>query len=228
MSLQSVTNAVNQLKREGLLEGRPGAGMFVKDVSDVRRMERRRYVFRDELGYYFDAAGQGLRLVGEPTVGRLPAPPDVARRLRVDRGAEVVRRFRVLGEPDSETGLQVAVSYLPTWLADVLPVVEAADPGLGGIYDRIEEWAEAPLSWEETQGAVAASDSEAGLLDGVVPGGPLVRIVRVAYLPDGRPVEVNDTRMDAARYEIVAMLERHESAAWPVAPAVEPFRQPDE
>jgi len=99
--------------------------------------------------------------------------------------------------------------------------VGATDTGFGGIYDRIEEHFGQPLSWEEAQGAVAASDEEVTVLDGVEHGGPLVRILRTASLPDGRPVEVNDTRMDGARFEVVAVLERDASAAWPPAPAVE-------
>lgn len=223
-SAQTVQNAIDLLKAEGVVVSRVGAGVYVRAAPQPQRIERRRYVFRDELGYYFDAAGQGLRLVGAPKVDRVAATADVARRLRVEVGSEVVRRFRVLGDLQASLGLQVAVSFLPAWLAEELPIVGEEDTGTGGIYDRIEEWSGAPLQWEETQGAVAATDVEAGLLDGVTHGGPLVRVVRVAFLPDGRPVEVNDTRMDAGRYEIVAVLERHESAVWPVAPAVEPIR----
>ncbi len=147
-------------------------------------------------------------------------PDEIAGRLQVEPRSEVVVRSRVLGELDPEQPLQIAVSYLPAWLAQELPVVGQKITGHGGIYDRIEAHFDAALRWEETQGAVAASEYEATTL-GVALGGPLVRVVRTATLPDGRVVEVNDTRMDGNRFEVVAVLERHETAAWPPAPATE-------
>jgi GntR family transcriptional regulator len=226
---QTAQNVYDALRREGLVESRSGAGVFVRAYQPPAKISRRRFVFRDELGYYFDQAAQGFRLVAEPTIDRAaPAPAEIAERLGVEPGSPVVKRSRVLGllEPEPQ-GLQCAVSYLPAWLLEELPVVGEADTGLGGIYDRIEEWSGGPLAWEEAQGAVAATAEEAALLHGVVHGGPLVRVLRTATLSDGRPVEVNDTRMDAARFEVVAALERDVSASWPVAPAVEPVRPPD-
>jgi len=55
------------------------------------------------------------------------------------------------------------------------------------------------------------SDDEARLLD-VRRGVPLLRIVRVASTPAERVVEVNDTRMSAARFAIGYPLTRHASA----------------
>lgn len=223
---QTVQNAIDLLRDEGLVVGRHGAGVFVKEPEPVVRIPRRRFVFRDKISYYFDEAAQGYRPVSTPTVDVVPAPAEIARRLGVEPGSEVVMRARVLGEDGH--GRQRAVSYLPAWLRDELPIVGEADTGLGGIYDRIEDHFKQPLNWEEAQGAVAASVDEAEALDGVVHGGPLVRILRTASLPDGRPVEVNDTRMDGGRYEVVAVLERDASAAWPPTPAEEPVVPPDD
>lgn len=223
---QTVQNAIDLLRSEGLVVGRHGAGVFVKEPETFVRVPRRRFVFRDRIGYYFDEAAQGYRPVTTPTVDVVPVPAEIARRLGVEPGSEVVMRTRVLGELGH--GRQRAVSYLPAWLRDELPVVGEEETGLGGIYDRIEEHFGQPLSWEEAQGAVAAGAEEAAVLDGVVHGGPLVRILRTASLPDGRAVEVNDTRMDAARFEVVAVLERDESAAWPPTPAVESVKPPGE
>jgi GntR family transcriptional regulator len=221
---QTVQKALDLIRDEGLVVGRIGSGVFVRDAEPFVRIPRRRFVFRDELGYYFDETAQGYKPVETPTVDVVPAHAEIARRLGVDIASPVVKRFRVLGELEPEPrGLQVAVSYLPAWLHDELPVVGEPDTGLGGIYDRIEEHFGQPLSWEEAQGAVAASLEEATVLHGVAHGGPLVRILRTATLPDGRAVEVNDTRMDGGRYEVVAVLDRDESAVYPPAPAVKPI-----
>jgi GntR family transcriptional regulator len=224
---QTVQNALNLLHKEGLTVGRRGAGVFVKEPETVVRVPRRRFVFRDGIGYYFDEAAQNYRPVSTPTVEVVPAPLEVARRLGIEPGSEVVMRTRVLGELEPEPcGRQRAVSYLPAWLRNELPIVGEEDTGLGGIYDRIEQHFGQALNWEEAQGAVAAGAEEAEALEGVVHGGPLVRLLRTASLPDGRAVEVNDTRMDAARYEVVAVLERHESATWPPALVTEAVKLP--
>lgn len=217
---QTVQNAFDLLKAEGLVVARTGAGVFVKEAEPILRVQRRRFVFRDRIGYYFDEAAQDYRSIATPTVEVVSASAEIAGRLGVEPGSQVVKRSRVLGELDPEPrGRQWAVSYLPMWLVAELPVVGDADTGPGGIYDRIEEHFGQPLTWEEAQGAVAATGDEAEVLDGVVHGGPLVRIVRTATLPDKRPVEVNDTRMDGARFEVVVVLERDESAKYPPARA---------
>ncbi len=56
---QTVQNAINALGVEGLVTTRPGAGVFVRVPATVNRLARRRFVFRDELGYYFDEVAQG-------------------------------------------------------------------------------------------------------------------------------------------------------------------------
>jgi len=229
-SPQTVQNAFDQLKRQGIVVGVQRKGFYVRQPPDMQRIPRRRFVFRDHIGYFFDEAAQDYRAIATPTVEvGVPAPAEIAARLSVEPGSPVVKRTRVLGELEPEpVGRQRAVSYLPAWLLDELPVIGEEDTGPGGIYDRLEEHFGVPLSWEEAQGAVAASDEEAAVLDGVVHGGPLVRILRTASLPDGRPVEVNDTRMDGARYEVAAVLERDASAAWPPSPATETPRPPGE
>lgn len=226
-----VQAAYKALAQEGLVRGIPRRGTVVLGPA-LHRVERRRAVFRDQLGYYFDPTGQNLRLIGKPTVDRAPATPDIAHRLSVAVGTEIVVRDRVLGTPGTKSqrarGLQIATSYLPGWLLADVPIVGEPVTGPGGIYDRIEEKFGRPLRWEEAQGAVLASRDDALRLAGVNAGSALIRIVRTTYLPDGRPVEVNDTRMDGARYETVIELERDESAGWPPDPAVESPQVVDE
>jgi GntR family transcriptional regulator len=149
----------------------------------------------------------------------------IARRLRIEPGSLVVVRDRVLGERGTKrtrpTPMQIATSYLPGWLLDELPVIGEATTGPGGIYDRIEEWANRPLRWPQpTYGAVNASVDEAKQLH-VAAGTALVARYRVALLDD-RPVELNVTRWDGARFELEsAEIERDQSATWPPDPAVE-------
>lgn len=228
VSDQIVRTAYRTLAIEGLVRPSRGKGTVVLG-SVLEPEDRRREVYRDELGYYFDRVAKGYKLLGVPTVATAPAPADIARRLGLPPGGMVVVRDRTLGIPgegSDQTGrrrpqpMQTATSYYPRWLVHELPVVGESDTGLGGLYDRIEEWAGGPLSWVEAQGAVLA-DADAKKRLGVPLGAALVRWVRVTSLPDGRPVEAIDIRADAARVETVMELARHESAWWPPTPAGE-------
>ncbi len=226
-----IRTAYRQLAAEGLIRGSHGRGTVVLGPT-LTRIARHRAMFRDELGYYFDPEGQGLRLVGKPTVDVQPASPDIAHRLQVEPGSPVVVRDRTLGKPGTKrtrpTPLQIATSYLPGWLLAELPIIGEPVTGPGGIYDRIEEHFARPLADPvEAQGAVNAASAEAKRLN-VPAGAALVRIVRTATLEDGRPVEVNDTRMDGARFETALVLERDASAGWPPDPAVESPVVPDD
>lgn len=227
VSDQTVRTAYRTLAIEGLVRPSRGKGTVVLGQA-LEPEDRRREVYRDELGYYFDRVAKGYKLLGTPRVAASIAPPDIARRLRLKPGDGVVVRDRTLGLPGTRAlgghrrpqPMQAATSYYPQWLADELPIVAAADTGLGGLYDRVEEWARGPLSWVEAQGAVLA-DADMKKRLGVPLGAALVRWVRVASLPDGRPVEAIDIRVDAARVETVMELARDESAWWPPAPAGE-------
>jgi GntR family transcriptional regulator len=224
---RAIRAAYRALTTEGLIRASRGKGTIVLGGAPAPE-DRRRTVYRDQLGYYFDQAAKGYRLIGTPTVTWSTASPDIARRLAIPAGSEVIVRDRTLGIPGTraDTGprraqpMQVSTSHYPQWLVDELPIVGEAITGPGGLYDRIEEWAQGPLSWVEAQGAVLA-DAEMKKRLGVPLGAALVRWVRVASLPDGRPVEAIDVRVDAARVETVMTLERDESAGWPPDPAVE-------
>jgi GntR family transcriptional regulator len=53
--------------------------------------------------------------------------------------------------------------------------------------------------------------SEANLLD-LAPGIPVLRILRMTSSDTGQPLEVNDTRLDAERFEIGYPITRDPSA----------------
>lgn len=216
-----VRRAYAQLQEEGLVLGVRRRGTVVLDPS-TERIVRSRTVYRDEYGYYFDRAGQAFHPVVSPTIEQVNAGRDIAHRLHIEPDASAVARERVLGKSGSKTTrpmpLQVATSYLPGWLVDELPVLTEADTGPGGIYDRIEEWANGPLTWDEAVTAAVANATVAKQLR-LPRGAPLLRVLRTARLPDGRPAELTDVRMDSSRFEIAARLSRHTSAKWPTEPA---------
>jgi DNA-binding GntR family transcriptional regulator len=208
---ETVRKAVAQLTAEGILEPRRRRGTQVRRRPARQRITRSRMVFRDEIGYYFDPTAQPWRALRTPTVSRGPVPYDIAAQLGVDPGAEVVIRDRLMGNPQTREPKQLATSYIPASLASELPVLAQADTGPGGIYDRMEDAGHGPIRWSEAITARMPSPAEADLLH--LPAGiPLLRIVRLAQSPAGRPLEVNDTRLDAEQFEVGYVITRDKSA----------------
>jgi DNA-binding GntR family transcriptional regulator len=207
----TVRRAVAQLTAEGLLQPVRRRGTLVRDRPPRRPVTRTRLVYRDELGYFFDQTAQGWRALEAPTVTRGPVPHDLAGLLDVSPGDEVIIRDRVMGDPAAGRPAQLATSYIPTALADELPVLAEADTGPGGIYDRMEDAGLGPIAWTEAISARMPVPDEARVL-GVQAGVPLLRIVRLAASPGGRPLEVNDTRLSAEEWEIGYPIRRHASA----------------
>jgi DNA-binding GntR family transcriptional regulator len=209
---ETVRRAVIQLTAEGLVEPVRRRGTVVRAHPARRPITRARLVYRDELGYYFDQAAQGWSPLQPPSVSRGPVPFDVAAPLGVTPGDEAIIRDRIMGDPKTGQPIQLAISYIPAGLAAELPVLAARDTGPGGIYDRMEEAGFGPIRWTEAISSRPPSPAEASRLR-LAPGVALLRIVRLASSPAGRPLEVNDTRMSGDEFEISYPLSRDSSAS---------------
>jgi GntR family transcriptional regulator len=116
-----------------------------------------------------------------------------------------------MGDPATGRATQLATSYIPGALAEGLPVLSAAETGSGGIYDRLEDAGYGPIRWTEAITSRMPGPAEAKLLR-LSAGVPLLRIVRLAASPNGQPLEVNDTRVNADEWEIGYPISRHVSA----------------
>lgn len=212
--------AIKLLKGEGLVENRGGrSGNRVRHRS-TRRMVRSRSIMRDQLGYY---SGRdvinwrtipGLGLTIDP---QRPVPADIAELLGVAEGTLALVRERANGDPEREQYRQLTRSWYHPDIVEDVPVL-TGDTGLGGSYDRIEEWAQQPIQWAEEVTAVNPSPDEARALL-LPPGVPMLRILRVASLGRGskaRVVEVQDIRMSAELFSVRYSLQRRGAARWPV------------
>jgi GntR family transcriptional regulator len=226
VSRQTARQALNQLKSEGLVEYRGGRAGTVVRERPVERLVRSRGMQRDNLGYYSGANVQHWRLVpGTQTeVGTEPAPPEVATLLDIPAGTPVVVRKRLNGDPGIEVYRQLTDSWLHPTVVAALPIL-AGQTGLGGIYDRIEEWTGQPIVWEEEVTASAASPAEVEALL-LPPGVPLLRIWRTSKIKVNKQTvvaEVNDIRMSAELFSVRYPLTRQGDAKWPVEPASKDF-----
>jgi GntR family transcriptional regulator len=224
---------MNTLKAEGLVEYRPGrggstgrsGGTYVRR-RPATRVVRSRSIERDNLGYYSGPTVkhwrtiQGLGLA----IDTKPVPPDIAELLGIEPGTPVLVRERANGDPEQPKYRQLTTSWFHPSIVEDVPILTGST-GLGGSYDRIEEWAQQPLNWEEEVTAATPSPDEAEALL-LPPGVPMLRILRIASLGRGRKqriVEAQDIRMSGELFSVRYPLQRRGAARWPVEPASDDY-----
>jgi GntR family transcriptional regulator len=202
----TVRQAIAVLGAEGLIDVEHGRGVFVRSRPPLRRLGRERLGRRErEAGkgaFLSDAMAAGREASAEVEVARGVAPPEVAERLHLSQGDQVlIRRRRMLadGKP-----VQLATSYLPLQLVEGTQI-EQADTGTGGTYARLEELGHRLGRFQEDLSARMPLPDEARALR-LGAGVPVIRVVRTAFDEQGAPVEVNEMVLAADRYELTYML----------------------
>lgn len=202
----TVRQAIAVLGAEGLIDVEHGRGVFVRSRPRLRRLGRERLGRRErEAGkgaFLRDAMAAGREASAEVEVARGVAPPEVAERLHLSQGDQVlIRRRRMLadGQP-----VQLATSYLPLQLVEGTQI-EQADTGTGGTYARLEELGHRLGRFQEDLSARMPLPDEARALR-LGAGVPVIRVVRTAFDEQGAPVEVNEMVLAADRYELTYML----------------------
>lgn len=225
-SKETVRAAVDVLAREGLVRVVSRRGTVVQDRAvGRRRIPRSTHVMRDpRRGYVFPAASrpdEPWEVHGQPKRMLAPIPPNVAERLGVEAGAQVMRRRRVTS-PAGEPPFQIADAWIhPDVLAEA-PQAGEASTGPGGYLDRIEEAGHGPLEWEESTRVRMPSKEEASLLK-IATEMPVWETVTVGLSArSARPVEASVRVIPGDRAEFVSKLERQPSAQWPVEPVQPP------
>ncbi len=221
-SKETVRQAVDVLAREGLVRVIKRKGTVVQDRSvGRRRIPRSTSVMRDpRRGYIFPAASrpdEPWEVHGQPKRMFAPIPADVAERLDVEPGSEVMRRRRVTS-PAGEPPFQIADAWIhPDVLAEA-PQAGEISTGPGGYLDRIEEAGHGPLEWEESTRVRMPTKEEASLLQ-IPTELPVWETTTVGVSArTGRAVEASVRVIPGDRAEFVSKLERQPSARWPVEP----------
>jgi GntR family transcriptional regulator len=227
---QTARQALNQLKAEGLVESPGGRAGTIVRRRPTTRMVRSRSIERDHLGYYSGNGVQHWRTLPDLglAISTRPVPADIAALLDVEAGTPVLVRDRANGDPERPEYRQLTRSWYAPWIVEELPIL-TGETGLGGSYDRIEEWAQQPLQWSEEVTAATPSPAEVEALL-LPPGVPLLRILRVASLGRGkraRVVEVQDIRMSGELFSVRYPIQRQGAAKWPVQPATGDFYASD-
>ena len=196
VSRNTVREALDLLRHEGLVDRIPGTGTVV--VAD-------KYPHSiDELqGLAETLAGRGLVRNEVRVTSIVPAPTAVARRLRVEPGAEVVyfERRRLA----DEVPLSLDLTYVVRDLGEAL-----LDEDLTGndVFELLEQLSGRRLGKAELVLEAVAADSHSAAILEVPSAAPLLMLERLTYLDDERPVDLEFIRFRADRMSMRGTVRR--------------------
>jgi GntR family transcriptional regulator len=200
-----IRQAVAQLRVEGWVETRHGAGSFVREQGRPAPIEIQPEVRQDpgRPVLIYDHHPDWGNLT--PTrIAREPADVEVARRLGLDPGARVLVRDRLIG-PEGGPVRQLATSYLTAQVARRVPAVARRKTGEGGFLARIAD-AGVTTRTVLTVGTRMPLPAEADALQ-LGPGRPLLVLWRVTYdRADDRPLEATRYLLDGGGWEVTVPL----------------------
>ncbi|KQV15333.1 MULTISPECIES: GntR family transcriptional regulator [unclassified Kitasatospora] len=198
----TVRKAIAELRTMQLIETHHGRGSYVRSRPPVQRKSsdrfRRAHRLAGKAAYLAETEQAG----GKPSitvlfVGPTEAPSEIAERLSIPAGTQVLARKRRYFRDLVPT--EEATSYMPWDVVKDIPEMFAENPGPGGIYARLEERGYVLAEFTETVRARLATKAESSAL-ALSPGSPVIHLVRDAITSEGRVVEVCDTTMAADQF----------------------------
>lgn len=195
--------AMRVLTAEGLIEGRPGSGTYVRDTAVMQRLVRAWY--RDAGGgspFAAETRAQGKEPGWQSASEfRVPVPENVGLRLEIAAGEPCVRTdytFTADGKP-----VMLSTSWEPMAVTGGTPVLAPEDGPLAGsgVVDRMRSIGHEIVRVVEAVGSRPALTVEATRL-GIAVGLPVITIERTYWTAE-RPVETADIVVPAERYQVV-------------------------
>jgi len=194
----TAARVIAELRAEGLIITRHGAGAFVRRFRTIRRSSPAR------LAHQHWGEGQDIQQADTEErprtvnveVGEVAAAEWIAEALSIPTGEPVVYRSRLIVVEDRP--VQRATSYLPVDLARGTPITHT-DSGPGGVYARLAEIGQAPATFTEYLRARMPRPEETRELE-LPEGTPVIEITRHAYTGGGRCIEVNRMILDGSAY----------------------------
>ncbi|MEU6221864.1 GntR family transcriptional regulator [Streptomyces sp. NPDC047022] len=220
VSTATIRRALEVLEEEGLIRVVRGTGAIVQPPAPPRRrITRGVAIERDPArGYVFPAAAhpqEPWQIHGQPKASVEPAPAPVADVFGVEPGTPTLRRRRVTS-PVGEPPFQVVDTWLSHQAVSDAPQIAQPSTGPGGYLDRLEEAGHGPIAWHETTRARMPTAEEARLLS-ISAALPVLELTLIGRSDrTGQPLEATVRVIPADRVEMVAELQRAESAKWPV------------
>lgn len=211
VSRATVRRALVELRGQGLIESRQGAGWFVSGSSFHQRLAVG--TFSHAPSAVADAGAQVRRCV--VGFGYLPAPAAIATTLGVADG-DALQSLSVRSVDG--TPLDVVTEWVNGDAAGALSRDDAAHPG---IWQTLERHGYRVGTVRQTIAAGVASPADAALLE-VEPGAPLLLVRRLAVRTDGRPLALADHRYLGHRFTLEVEFRGWRSAGAMDSPGITP------
>jgi GntR family transcriptional regulator len=207
VSRVTVRRALEELRDQGLVESRRGAGWFVTGAAFHQTLALGS--FRHATSAVANAGKQAVRRVAE--FGYRPATGTVAVALTLPEGSEALyaRSVRAV----DAVPLDLVHEWVPGELAGRVSRSAAESPG---IWATLQQQGHRVSTVRQTITAAVTTEADADLL-AVAPGVPLLLVRRLAIAADGRPLALSDHRYLAHRFSLEV-----EFRGWPSASASEP------
>jgi GntR family transcriptional regulator len=204
---QTVQNAIDLLRAEGLVLGRQGAGWFVNEpkiltkyfasLTGSRTQRREANRRRDTFAQQIEAQGKTTHQVS--TVEELAADADIAARLGVAVGTPVVLRRRIQYADDEP--LQLGDSYYPLSIVQGSKIMSPADV-VEGTDQVLDDLGHIPTRYEDEITWRMPTAEETATLR-MVTGMPVGRLLRTTFDQHDRPVEVYVVILPADRHVLL-------------------------
>ena len=192
VSRPTARRALEQLRSEGLVDSRHGAGWFVTGTAFHQRLA---------IGTFRHAASaitQAGKVIERRVVefGFRGASAALAATLGIQKSGPVLHA-RSVRMVDGE-GLDVVREWVPAAFGGSLSRDDATHPG---IWESLGRQGHRVATVRQTITAGVASKSDAALL-GTGPGAPLLLVRRLASAADGIPLALSDHRYAAHRFAL--------------------------
>ncbi|MBY8874570.1 GntR family transcriptional regulator [Micromonospora sp. PLK6-60] len=194
--------AIAVLKGEGIVEGRAGSGVYVRDTRRLVRHAQGRDLRAGDgptSPFARDAARAGQQGTWEHDSRHDQADERIAARLGVEPGAAVMRtsyRFLADGEP-----IQLSTSYEPLAITQGTPVEWPEAGGPAGVVARMDVIGVRLSEVVERVSLRAATAGEVEALS--LPARAFVHTIERTYLAGDLPVETADIVLPGGRYDLV-------------------------
>jgi GntR family transcriptional regulator len=197
----TVGKAIALLASEGIITTRVGSGAYVRTFNRILRSSPQRLSASWwGSGHAIQDADTGRRprSVGVE-VGQVEVPERVAREMGLASGTPVIRRHRRF-VVDDERSVQIATSWYPASIAMGTRIAQP-DTGPGGAPARLADVGHAPVVHRERIRVRMPEPDERTQLE-LVPGTPVIQILRLSFDEAGQCVEATEMVLDGTAYDL--------------------------
>jgi GntR family transcriptional regulator len=196
----TVQRAIRSLRAAGLVESRPGKGVFVRQ-RPKRTTRSVPYLAQPGEGEPAPYVGKSTNITTE----EVEPPDDVAEELGIDPGEVALRRSRVIVENDEP--VEIVTSWYPVSLARGSKLA-VARPIRGGAHAELKRLGVEIRDAEETVSAWMPTADEAKTLQ-LPPSTPVLHLLRTVFDVQGHRVEVEQSVYSSALYQFRYHLPLH-------------------